>query len=95
MLNDIAAATVAVATIAGLLGFLAMIIAVDRKPAKPVPAPQPLCHALRGLGETYTVVWYSAAPIGQRRKLTARRNVTFNELLAIRRRARARGYVCI
>lgn len=65
------------------------------KPAKPVEAPRPLCHALRGLGETYTVNWYSAAPIGQRRKLTTRRNVTFNELLAIRRRARARGYVCI
>lgn len=71
------------------------IRAAFAKPAKPVPAPQPLCHALRGLGDIYVVNWYSAAPIGQRRKLTTRRNVTYTELLAIRRRARARGYVCI
>ena len=72
------------------------IRAAFAKPAKPAQlAPQPLCHALRTYNDTYVVNWYSAAPIGQRRKLTTRRNVTYSQLREIRQRARARGYVCI
>lgn len=89
MLNEISAAAVAIAAIAGLAVFLAIMIAIDSKPAKAAyvrPAPR------KHIRVTYWTFDVSVSYYGENgRKLTTRRYKT-SDIARIKNMARAAGY---